>query len=122
DRNQLAIIEANVTARIPSLFANGLDLKAGIFPTPLGVEVIDPKANAFYSHSYIFSYGAPFKHTGLLATAHVSDMVDLYLGVTTGVNTGFAYGAGDNNNRPGGIAGIGLNLLGGNLTVLALTH
>ena len=122
DRNQIAIIEANVTARLPGVFANGLDVKAGIFPTPLGVEVIDPKANAFYSHSYIFSYGLPFKHTGALATAHVSDMVDLYLGVTTGTNTFLAYGAGDNNNRPGGIAGVGLNFLGGNLTVLALTH
>ncbi len=122
DRNQLSIIEANVTARIPSLFANGLDLKAGIFPTPLGLEVIDAKANPFYSHSYIFNYGLPFKHTGAIATAHVSDLVDLYLGITTGTNTFIAYGAGDNNNRPGGIAGIGLNFLEGKLTVLALTH
>ena len=122
DRNQLTIIEANVTARIPSLFANGLDLKAGIFPTPLGLEVIDAKPNAFYSHSYIFNYGLPFKHTGAIATAHVSDLLDLYLGITTGTNTFVAYGAGDNNNRPGGIAGFGLNFLEGKLTVLALTH
>lgn len=122
DRNQLTIIEANVAARIPSLFANGLDVKAGIFPTPLGIELIDPKTNAFYSHSYIFNYGLPFKHTGAIATAHVSDVLDLYLGITTGTNTFIAYGAGDNNNRPGGIAGFGLNLMGGNLTILALTH
>lgn len=122
NRYQLDIVEANVTARIPQLFANGLDVKAGIFPTPLGIELIDPKNNAFYSHSYIFNYGLPYKHTGALATAHVSDMVDLYLGVDTGVNTFVAYGAGDNNNRPGGTAGIGLNLLEGKLTVLALTH
>lgn len=122
DRNQIAVIEANVTARIPQLFANGMDVKAGIFPTPLGTEVIDPKSNAFYSHSYIFNYGLPFKHTGVLTTSHVSDLVDIYLGVDTGTNTFVAYGAGDNNNRPGGIAGIGLNFLDGRFTVLALTH
>ncbi len=122
DRNQLDIVEADVSVHIPSLFANGLDIKAGIYPTPLGVEVIDPKANPFYSHSYIFNYGLPYKHTGALATAHVSDLVDLYLGVDTGTNTFLAYGAGDNNNRPGGIAGVGLNFMDGKLTVLALTH
>jgi len=122
DRNQLDVVEANVTMRIPSLFKNGLDLKAGIFPTPLGVELIDPRNNAFYSHSYIFNYGLPYKHTGALATAHVSDLVDLYLGIDTGTNTFVAYGAGDNDNRPGGTAGIGLNFMAGKLTVLALTH
>ncbi|GAC1346675.1 MAG: porin [Acetobacteraceae bacterium] len=122
DRNQLDVGEASITARIPQLFANGLDLKAGIYPTPMGVELIDPKTNAFYSHSYIFNYGLPFKHTGVLATAHVSDLLDLYLGVDTGTNTFIAYGAGDNNNRPGGTAGFGLNFDGGKLTVLALTH
>lgn len=122
DRNQLALIEANVSARIPQLFANGLDVKAGLYPTPLGLEVIDPKANPFYSHSYIYNFGLPFKHVGMLATAHTSDLLDIYLGVDTGTNTGFAYGAGDNNNRPGGIAGAGLNFLDGKLTVLALTH
>ena len=122
DRNQLSVIEATVSARIPQLFANGLDVKAGLFPTPLGLEVMDPKPNAFYSHSYIYNYGLPFKHTGVLTTAHVSDLLDVYLGIDTGTNTFVAYGAGDNNNRPAGIAGFGLNMLGGKLTVLALTH
>ena len=122
DRNQLALIEANATARIPQLFANGMDVKVGLFPTPLGVEVIDPKANPFYSHSYIFQFGLPFKHVGALTISHVSDLVDVYFGIDSGTNTGIAYGAGDNNNRPGGIAGLGLNFLDGKLTVLALTH
>ena len=122
DRNQLSIIEATVSARFPGLFANGTDIKAGIFPTPLGLETIDPKPNTFYSHSYIFNYGLPFKETGALATAHVSDLIDLYLGITSGNDTFIGYGSGDNNNRPSGIAGIGLNFYGGDLTVLALTH
>ncbi len=122
DRNQLAVIEADFVARFPNVFANGLDVKAGIFPTPLGIEVIDPKANPFYSHSYIGLYGLPFKHTGVLTTSHVSDQLDVYFGVDTGSQTWLAYGWGDNNNRPAGIAGVGLNLLDGKLTVLALTH
>lgn len=119
NRNQLDVLEANVLVRAP-VFAGGLDLKAGIYPTPLGFETIDPKGNAFYTRSYIFNYGLPFKHTGVLATAHVSNTVDLYLGIDSGTNTFIAYGAGDNNNRPGGVAGVGLNL--GKLSVLALTH
>lgn len=122
DRNQIALIEASVSARFPDLFANGTDIKAGIYPTPLGFETIDPKPNSFYSHSYIFNYGLPFKHTGALATAHVSSLVDLYLGIDTGNDSFVAYGAGDNNNRPGGIAGIGLNFDDGKFTILALTH
>jgi len=122
NRNQLDIVEANVTVRLPSIFANGLDIKAGIYPTPLGAELIDPKTNAFYSHSYIFNYGLPYKHTGVLATAHVSDLIDLYLGIDSGTNVAIGYGSGDNNNRPGGIAGIGFNMLEGKLTVLALSH
>ncbi len=122
DRNQLDIVEANVSVRLPDLFANGLDIKAGIYPTPLGVELIDPKTNAFYSHSYIFNYGLPYKHIGALATAHVSDLIDLYLGIDSGTNVAIGYGSGDNNNRPAGIAGIGFNMLDGKLTVLALSH
>ncbi|RYY15868.1 MAG: hypothetical protein EON55_05505, partial [Alphaproteobacteria bacterium] len=122
DRNQLDVVEATVSVHLPYLFAGGFDVKAGIFPSPLGIEVIDPKGNPFYTHSYIFNYGVPYKHVGALATAHVSDIVDLYGGIDTGSNTGIAYGAGDNNQRPAGIAGIGINVPGGKLTVLALTH
>jgi hypothetical protein len=45
---------------------------------------------------------------------------DFYLGIDSGVNT--SLGAGDNNSAAAGIGGFGLNLLGGKLTVLALTH
>ena len=120
DRNQLDVVEADVLVHAPWLFDGGIDFKGGIWPTPLGAEVIDPKPNPFYSHSYIFNYGLPFAHTGVLATAHVSRVLDLYLSVDSGANT--SLGPGDNNDEPSGIAGFGLNLLGGNLTVVALTH
>ena len=122
DRNQIALTEADVSVRFPDLFANGLDLKAGIFPTPLGFETIDPKPDLFYSHSYIFNFGLPFKETGALATAHVSDLLDLYGGISSGNDTFIGYGTGDNNNRPAGIVGFGLNFYGGDLTLLALSH
>lgn len=120
DRNQIDIVEANISVHTPWLFDGGIDLKGGIYPTPLGFELIDPKTNPFYSHSYIFNYGLPYKHFGLLSTSHVTSVLDLYLGVDTGTNT--TIGSGDNNQLPGGIAGIGLNLYDGNLTILALTH
>ena len=120
DRNQLDIVEANVSVHTPWLFEGGIDIKAGLYPTPLGFELIDPKTNPFYSHSYIFNYGLPYKHLGALAVAHTTSMLDVYLGIDTGTNTTIADG--DNNRRPGGIVGFGLNLLGGDLTLLALSH
>ena len=119
DRNQLDITEADISLHTPWLFSGGIDLKGGLYPSPLGYEVIDPKANQFYSHSYIFSV-LPYKHLGLLAIAHVSDKLDLYLDVDTGSQTTIADA--DNNRRPAGIAGLNLTLLGGKLTILALTH
>lgn len=120
DRNQLDLVEANVTVHMPVLTEGGIDVKGGIYTTPLGFETIDPSTNPFYSHSYIFNFGLPFKHTGVLAIVHASDVIDVYGGVDTGVNT--SIGAGDNNSALALTAGFGLNLLDGNLTVLALTH
>ncbi|MDR3536686.1 MAG: outer membrane beta-barrel protein [Acetobacteraceae bacterium] len=122
DRYQLDVVEANVLAHLPYLTEGGIDLKLGQYSTPLGYETIDPSTNPFYTHSYIFQFGLPFKHTGGLATVHVNDTLDLYAGVDTGTNTTFGP-LGDENGAAGGIAGFGLNgLMGGNLTVLALSH
>lgn len=119
-RYQLDIVEANLQAHLPWLTEGGIDVKAGQYPTPLGFETIDPSTNPFYSHSYIFNFGIPLKHTGILTTTHVTPVVDFYLGIDSGVNT--SLGGGDNNGNPGGIFGFGLNLWDGKLTVLALSH
>jgi len=125
-RNQFDIVEASGTLHAPIPFlSGGLDVKAGLFATPLGAELIDPSTNAFYSHSYIFNFALPFKHTGVLATAHVTPLLDLYLGVDTGTNTFVGRSnsyIGDNNDSIAGIIGFGLNMMDGNLTVLALSH
>jgi hypothetical protein len=120
DRNQIDVEEADLLAHTPWLFEGGIDFKGGIFPTPLGAETIDPKPNPFYTHSYIFNYGLPFKHLGLLSTAHVTSLLDVYLGIDSGTNT--SVGTGDNNSEPAGIVGFGLNFAGGNFTILALSH
>ena len=120
-RYQFDVVEANVTVHAPVLTAGGLDVKAGQYSTPLGYETIDPSTNPFYSHSYIFNFGIPLKHTGALAILHATDMIDLYGGLDTGVNTSFG-SAGDNNEAIGGIVGAQLTMLEGKLTVLALSH
>jgi hypothetical protein len=120
DRYQLDITEANVTVHAPILTEGGIDFKIGQYPTPIGFETIDPSTNPFYSHSYIFNFGIPLKHTGFYATLHANSMVDIYGGVDSGVNT--FVGDGDNNSAAAFLAGFGLTLLDGNLTVLALTH
>jgi hypothetical protein len=121
DRNQLDVVEANVLFHLPVLFEGGMDIKAGQYSTPIGYETIDPSTNPFYSHSYIFNFGIPLKHTGVLTTSHVSGLLDVYLGIDTGVNTTFGP-LGDENGAVGFITGFGLNMMDGNLTVLALSH
>jgi hypothetical protein len=121
DRNQFDIVEANVLLHLPVFFDGGVDLKAGQYSTPLGFETIDPSTNPFYSHSYIFSFGLPFKHTGFLTTSHVNSLLDVYLGLDTGSNTTFGP-MGENNSAIAFLGGVNLTLMDGNLTVLALTH
>ena len=119
-RNQFDVVEANVQAHLPILTKGGVDVKAGQFVTLLGQEVIDPTGNFFYSHSYTFQFGIPYKHTGILTTTHVNSTLDVYLGYTTGVNTTLGSGGGYNDGQFHFLGGIGLNL--NKLTILAFTH
>ncbi|HTC12496.1 MAG TPA: outer membrane beta-barrel protein [Acetobacteraceae bacterium] len=119
---QPALIQANVAVHTPWLFASGIDFKVGMYPTPIGYEVIDPSQNQFYSHSYIYNFGVPTLATGGYMVAHVNGMIDIYLGVDSGVNTSLGPYSGDNNSSYSGMGGFNLTLLGGNLTILALTH
>ena len=121
NRYQLDVVEASVSVHIPVL-AGGIDVKAGLYPTPIGFETIDPSTNPFYSHSYIFNFGIPLKHSGVLAVAHATDSIDIYGGIDTGVNTTFGDQAGDNNGTMGGIVGFGVTAMDSKLTIVALTH
>jgi hypothetical protein len=112
------IVEAYLALHFPILSAGGVDLKLGKFVTLEGNETIDPRANFFYSHTYLFDFGIPFTHTGALAIWHATPQVDLYGGVTRGINTSID----DNNDSLAFHGGVGLNLLDGKLTALATTH
>ncbi len=118
---QVDILEAWGQFHTPWLGTGGTDIKIGQYVTPLGNEVIDPRGNFFYSHDYIFNFGLPLKHTGILADTHVHSMLDIYYGVDTGVNTTFG-DPGDPNDSASFLGGFGLTLLKGDLTILALTH
>jgi opacity protein-like surface antigen len=123
NRTQIGPIEAHVLAHLPwvsPLSEGGIDIKVGKFVTYTGAELIYSKDNAFYSHSYMFNFG-PFLHTGAMATTHVKPWLDVYAGITTGVNTSIGW-PGDNNAAASFHGGVGLNLLDGKLTVLAFTH
>ena len=109
--------EAYLNLHFPVMSEGGLDLKLGKFVTLEGMETIDPRTNFFYSHTYIFNFGLPFNHTGALATFHASKWLDLYGGITRGVNTSIE----DNNESVSFHGGVGLNLLDGKLAILATT-
>ena len=113
------LVEAWILLHLPiPNTAGGLDIKGGKFVTLEGAETIDPRANVFYSHSYIFNFGIPLNHTGVLLTLHPIKGLDFYAGATRGVNTSMS----DNNSSLGFHGGIGVTLLDGKLTALATTH
>ena len=112
------IPEAYLNLHLPVLTEGGLDVKLGKFVSLEGVEMIDPRMNAFYSHTYIFNFGIPMNHTGALFTLHTTSWLDLIGGVTRGVNTSID----DNNDSVAFHGGVGLNFNEGKFVVLASTH
>lgn len=120
DANQFDIFEASVQMHTPWFTQGGFDVKVGEYPTLACVETNDPSNNNFYSHSYIFNYGLPSKHTGILTTLHANSVVDIYAGIDTGTNT--TIGTGDNNTALGFLGGVGLTFMDGKLTTLISTH
>ncbi len=88
DTLQPEIVELFATYHLPCLTKGGVDIKVGQFVTLMGAEVIYAPANYTYSHSYIFNFGIPLKHTGIMTTTHVHKGFDLSLGIVSGINTG----------------------------------
>jgi opacity protein-like surface antigen len=119
-RYQFDVVEADLLVHAPTI-AGGTDFHIGQYPTPVGYEVINPALNPLYSHSYIYNFSIPIKHTGFYSVTHATPIVDLYLGLDWG-NLAQPLVKGDNNEAIAGLAGFNLTLLDGNLTILALTH
>jgi hypothetical protein len=117
-RIQPDFTEFILTAHIPIGSTGGIDLRVGKYPDPMSAEEMDPRNNVFYSHSYIFSFGIPSTESGFLAVFHVNKYIDLYGGINRGVAADYVF---DNNGSIAFEGGIGLNLLDGNLTTVALT-
>jgi hypothetical protein len=120
DLTQITFIEAYMSLHLPWIFQGGIDIKGGQFVTLAGAEFIYAPDNLLYSHSYIFNFG-PFQHTGILTTSHVTPWLDVYAGVTAGLNTSIGYRVGDNNGSASFLGGFSLNLFDGDLTILAAT-
>ncbi len=122
-RYQFGITQANLLIHLPWFTSGGVDAKVGEFPSIMGLEVLDPSQNPFYTHSFIYNWGVTFFHTGFITITHVNPTIDVYFGLDTGNTTTFGRGAGDNNSAPAGNIGLGLNnLFGGKVTVLATAH
>ncbi len=113
------VVEAYGNLHLPFGPEAGIDFRFGQFATLLGAETIDPRTNYFYSHDYIFNFGIPLQHLGGLFTVHASPIIDIYAGVTRGVNTSIY----DNNGKAAFLGGVGVNnILGGKVTLLLTTH
>jgi len=72
---------------------NDLTIRLGHFYTMLGNEQVTAPDNIFYSHTYAFTYGLPFTHTGVLAIYKVNDQLTVTNGVQVG-NDAFDYTGG----------------------------
>src|SRR6266571_742960 len=77
------ILKAHALFHLPWLTTGGIDVKVGQYVTLEGTEVIYAPDNLLYSHSYIFNFGIPFKHTGIMTTTHVNPVLDVYAGIDT---------------------------------------
>lgn len=118
DSVQFDFNEFYVNFHTPWLTDGGIDFKLGQFVTLAGYEVIDGSGNPLYSHSYIFNFGIPLKHMGLLMTAHILDNFDVMAGIVTGINTGFD----DNNDVPAFHGGFSLRFFDDDLTFFFAAH
>jgi hypothetical protein len=78
---QFDIPQAYVTVNLP--VGNGLQVMVGKFVTLLGYESIDPRANPFYSHSWLFA-PLPRTHLGVLGSYQINDQVGVKFGITRG--------------------------------------
>lgn len=70
--------------RVP--IGSGLDVEAGLFLSPVGVETLAVKDGFLYSRTNLF-YGLPFYHTGIRVSYALADELTLVAWVINGWNT-----------------------------------
>jgi hypothetical protein len=81
----LAIKNAYVDLKAP--VGTGLDIKVGVFDTPIGYEVADSVNNPNFTRSYGYSI-EPTTHTGILLGYNVNDMLSLAAGIADSYGPG----------------------------------
>lgn len=77
-KGDFAVKNAYVDLKAP--LGNGLDIKMGVFDTPIGYEVADSTGNPNFTRSYGFGI-EPTTHTGVLLGYTVNDMISLTAGI-----------------------------------------
>ncbi|HZZ45032.1 MAG TPA: outer membrane beta-barrel protein [Tepidisphaeraceae bacterium] len=78
--NQVDLVQAYVDVAL----VQNVMLRAGEFATHMGYETINPTTNPLFSHSYLFGYAIPFKHTGAEVYWNATDKLTIMVGVTRG--------------------------------------
>jgi hypothetical protein len=73
---------------LPWLTKGGIDIKGGRFYTILGYEVVPATGRPLLSVPYMFNYGQPFTHIGVLSTWHLTDRINIYNGAVNGSDHG----------------------------------
>ena len=63
---------------LPILTKGGVDVKGGRFYTLAGYEVVPAIGRPLLSVPYMFNYGQPFTHFGMVSTWHVTDRLNIY--------------------------------------------
>ncbi len=59
-------------AHLPILTPGGLDVKGGLWYTLAGYEQVPAIARPLLSVPYMFNYGQPFRHVGVVTTLHLT--------------------------------------------------
>jgi hypothetical protein len=82
--NDFDLEQAYAIFAIP--LGSGITINAGKFDTLMGYETINPTTNAFYTHSYLFSYAVPLTQTGVTFGYNITQALTITAGFTRGWN------------------------------------
>ncbi len=73
-----------LSVHLPILTPRGLDIIGGRWYTIAGFEGVPALSRPLQSVAYMFNYGQPFTHFGMLSTLHLSEHLDLFNGTING--------------------------------------
>ncbi len=81
---------------LPILTEGGLDVKGGLWYALAGYEQVPAIARPLLSVPYMFNYGQPFRHVGVLTTLHLTPQLNLFNAAINGwdrwINENYIWG------------------------------